>query len=119
MRIVDVLNRGQKLAMTGRRPTVGPGLGRECAALAIEYIRLEREASQMWLWNRELVANAEALGRRENERHQILSPQIEGEEVKRLSPEQISQHIGARKIFKALCFRLGFVLRPSRLRRLD
>jgi hypothetical protein len=47
-RMVELLNCARELARTSPRPAVGRGLGLECAALAIEYTRLEQFADRHW-----------------------------------------------------------------------
>jgi glycosyltransferase involved in cell wall biosynthesis len=106
-RMLDVLNRAEKLLLTDPRPTVPPGLGRESATLALEYTRLEREAHDVWLHNSSLAARLELVTRQLHEHPAVPAQAAEGEEVKRLSAEQISRHIGSRKLFKSLCFRIA------------
>jgi glycosyltransferase involved in cell wall biosynthesis len=46
--MIDLLNQANQLNQTYPRPTVGKGLGRECATLAIEYTRLEEALGYLW-----------------------------------------------------------------------
>jgi hypothetical protein len=54
--MVELLNRAQELSRVSPRLGVGQGLGLECAALTIEYMRVEKMDDKLWELNEELEA---------------------------------------------------------------
>jgi glycosyltransferase involved in cell wall biosynthesis len=115
-RMCEALRRAEKLRLTEPRRTVSPALGLESATLAVEYARLEASADQLARANETLAARAEDLERQLASARRDAQGRGGGDAVTRLSAREISRHIGARKIFTALCRRLvwraGLVKEP-------
>lgn len=101
-RMVALLDRAVASSRGSSRPPVGEGLGLECATLAIECLRLERECETNGGRAAEATATAEKLTRRTQEL-EIRS----NADVTRLSGEEIARLIGLRRLVQALAFRLG------------
>jgi glycosyltransferase involved in cell wall biosynthesis len=80
-RMVELIDRAVALSRISPRQPVGEGLGRECATLAIEYLRLEGHCD-------------------------ILEERLSAD-VTRLSGEQLARSIGFRRLVQAFGFRLA------------
>ena len=101
-RMVELLDRAVALSRGSPRPPVGEGLGLECATLAVECLRLERECETSGRRAAEATATAERLARHT---HELAVPLAA--DVTRLSGEEIARSIGLRRLVQALAFRLA------------
>lgn len=106
-RMVELLDRSGGLSRSSPRPAVGPGLGLECATLALEYGRLEWEHLITGRRAAEAAATAENLGSRTRALEGELAELRENAAVTRLSGEAVGQLIGLRRLVQALVFRLA------------
>lgn len=106
-RMVELLEQATTLARSAPRPAVAPGLGLECATLAIEYRRLETECATIGRRAAEAVATADALQRRNQELDGEIAELRANASVTRRSAEEIARLIGSRRLIQALVFRLA------------
>ena len=105
--LCEALTRAEKLCLTEPRPPVSRGLGLESAVLAVEQFR--KEAAYVYhlaCANAELTARVDDLHRRLTSAHLEVGRVAGGEAVRRLSARDLSRHLGARTIVKALGLRL-------------